>query len=77
MSAILVVEDENVLRDELSEVLTEQGHRVLSAADGEAALEQFKNNALQLVLSDLHLPKIDGMELLRRSCARSIRACRL
>jgi len=67
VSTILVVEDEAVLRDELSDVLTEQGNRVLTAADGEAGLEQIKNNALQLVISDLRLPKMDGMELLRRS----------
>lgn len=67
MSTILVVEDEVVMREELSEVLTESGHRVLAAQDGEAALEQLKSNAVQLVISDLRLPKIDGLEVLRRA----------
>ncbi len=67
MSTILVVEDESVLREELTEALTEQGHRVLAAGDGETALDMFKNNSVHLVVSDLRLPKLDGVELLRRS----------
>jgi DNA-binding NtrC family response regulator len=67
MSTILVVEDEEVLRDEIAGLLGEAGHRVLTARDGTEGLHIFSQNSINLVLSDLHMPKLNGIELLR-SC---------
>ena len=65
MSTILVVEDEEILRQELAEMLGEKGHRILSAGNGVSALKLFNENSVQLVLSDLNLPQMDGLALLR------------
>jgi two-component system response regulator AtoC len=70
MSAILVVDDEDGVREYLAEVLSSDGHRVAQAADGAAALELLKRERFDLLLSDLRMPKLDGLGLLR--AARSV-----
>lgn len=65
MSTILVVEDEEDLRLELVEMLQGKGHHVLAADNGVNALRLFNENSLQLVVSDLNLPQMDGLALLR------------
>jgi len=64
---ILVVEDDADLREALVDTLELAGHRVVSAPDGEAALTVLDREAVDLVLSDVQMPGIDGHELLRRS----------
>jgi DNA-binding NtrC family response regulator len=66
MSTILIAEDEELLRQELSETLIDKGYRVLSAADGAAALGILKANSVQLVITDLRMPRSDGLELVRK-----------
>lgn len=67
MSArILVVEDEDRIRQFLQRGLTFEGHRVDVAADGEEALEIARDNPPDLVLLDIMLPGIDGIEVCRR-----------
>ena len=66
MRSILVVDDETNLRHTLAYALRQEGYEVLTAEDGEAALESFKANAPELVILDLMLPKIDGLEVCRR-----------
>ena len=66
MSTILVVEDEEILREEIAALLSEKGHRVLTARDGVEGLAVLRQNSVQLVFSDLRLPKMDGVELLRQ-----------
>jgi CheY-like chemotaxis protein len=65
---ILVVEDEETLRDLISFVLEGKGYRVLTASDGEEGLRLFTEHMqdIALVLSDLGLPKISGEDLLKR-----------
>jgi DNA-binding NtrC family response regulator len=69
MGMILLVEDEADLRREIEEFLHDQGHNVLSAADGAAALTILQDQPVQLVLTDLRMPKMDGLELLRKGRA--------
>ena len=69
---ILVVEDEPVLREGLVDLLSGEGHSVEAVADGEAALERGSAPAIQLVVLDLMLPKLDGIEVCRR--LRELRA---
>lgn len=66
MKKILVVEDENILREVIVDYLVEEGHRVLEAEDGERALELFQSNAVDLVILDIMLPKVDGWAVCRR-----------
>src|SRR5262245_39544203 len=63
---ILVVDDEPNLRRVLSAQLERDGYDVHTAEDGEQALALLKEHHIDLVISDLRMPKIDGMELLRR-----------
>jgi two-component system, OmpR family, alkaline phosphatase synthesis response regulator PhoP len=62
---ILVVEDDRILRQALSFNLTREGYDVTTAADGEAALEAARNQRLDLVLLDVMLPGMSGVEVLR------------
>lgn len=63
---ILVVEDEPVLRDGLVDLLAGAGHLVEAVADGESALLRVDASTFDLVLLDLMLPGIDGIEVCRR-----------
>jgi len=73
---ILVVEDEPDLRSLLDRSLEEAGYRVLLAEDGIEALEKATTESLDLVLLDLMLPHIDGIEVCRR-LKRDARTARL
>ncbi|GEM_PF-3104180 len=63
---ILLVEDEQSVRDLIGTSLSEEGYRVLIAEDGEVALKLFQENAgkIDLVISDVVMPKIGGQKLL-------------
>lgn len=63
---ILVVDDEKPIRSLLRLYLTEAGYTVVEAADGLAALEQVRQGGVDLVLLDLMLPEIDGLDVCRR-----------
>ncbi len=64
-TSILVVDDEENLRNLLTKILSDGGHAVQAAADGEEALAKYKASRFDLVLLDLKLPKLDGMSVLR------------
>ena len=63
---ILIVEDEQALAQALALGLSRYGYSVDVAGDGEAALEMAEVNAYDLLLLDLNLPKMDGLEVCRR-----------
>jgi DNA-binding NtrC family response regulator len=63
---ILVAEDEANLRLVLQKELERAGHEVKVAADGEAALKLLEELNVDVLLTDINMPRIDGMELLRR-----------
>jgi DNA-binding NtrC family response regulator len=62
---ILVVDDEVDLVDILKEFLSLDGFEVLTAHDGVQALDLIVNGDIQLVISDIRMPKMDGLELLK------------
>jgi DNA-binding response OmpR family regulator len=63
---ILVVEDEASLRDGIVDLLTGDGHDVMAVGDGMAGVEAGLRDPFDLVLLDLMLPRLDGMEVCRR-----------
>ncbi len=62
---ILVVDDEPTLRETLAEALDADGFRVITAADGREALAQFREHHPELVVLDLMLPELSGVEVCR------------
>jgi two-component system, OmpR family, response regulator ResD len=63
---VLVVDDEAIVRDVLTRYLEREGFQVEAAADGEAALELAARSWPDIVVLDLMLPKVDGLEVFRR-----------
>jgi len=68
---VLVVDDEPMVREVLARYLEKEGFAVDVADDGDAALAAFEAAAPDLVLLDLMLPKVDGLEVLRRMRSRA------
>ena len=63
--SILVVDDEEIMRDVITTLLEEEGYRVISSATGEEGVEKVKEEAPDLVLLDLMLPSMGGLEALK------------
>ena len=63
---VLVVDDELSIRNVLERVLRQEGYSVLTASDGDAVWKLLKDAAPDMILLDLMLPGMDGMELCRR-----------
>jgi len=63
---ILVVDDEKIKRITLADDLATQGHAVVAVGDGAEALRELDRQRFDVVVTDLKMPKIDGLELLRR-----------
>lgn len=66
-SQLLLVDDDQRLRTAAGKVLGREGYQVELAASGEAALHALRGTAFDLLISDLRLPDLDGIELLRRA----------
>jgi two-component system, NtrC family, nitrogen regulation response regulator NtrX len=66
MADILVVEDEKLLNEAYVLVLSNQGHKVGTAFNGEEALKKTTGKNYDLILLDLRMPKMDGVEFLKR-----------
>jgi two-component system, chemotaxis family, chemotaxis protein CheY len=65
MKTILTVDDSASIRQMLAYVLSNSGYRVIEAADGEEGLALAHANAVDLVLTDHNMPKMDGVTLTR------------
>ncbi|MBI4038934.1 response regulator [Candidatus Daviesbacteria bacterium] len=63
---ILIVEDDQFLREFYQELLQDEGYFVDVASEGEAGLSKIQQNEYNLVLLDIMLPKIDGLQILRQ-----------
>ncbi len=63
---VLVADDEKIKRITLADDLTAAGHEVVAAADGAEALERLAAEAFDVVVTDLKMPNLDGIELLKR-----------
>lgn len=67
MADILIIDDEKAIRKTLSEILSFEGYKVEEAADGEEGLKKFRDKAYDLVLCDIKMPKLDGIEFLQKA----------
>ena len=70
-ATILLVDDEDAVQKLLTYPLERDGYRVVPARDGEEALEQFARERVDLVVLDIMLPKLDGLEVCKRLRATS------
>lgn len=62
---VLVIDDDDDIRRLIADIVTSAGHQVADAASGTAAIEVFKKDAFDLVLTDLEMPEISGRDLAR------------
>lgn len=67
MSNILIIDDEKAIRKTLSEILSYEGYKIEEAGDGEEALKKLKEKEFDVVLCDIKMPKVDGIEFLEKS----------
>jgi len=65
MALILVVDDSNTMRQMLSFTLTDAGHEVVEARDAAEAMEQLQLSEFDLVISDINMPGMNGIDLVR------------
>lgn len=65
MARLLVVDDEEVVRDLLTSVLQGEGHEVQTAEDGAKGLASFRSAPFDVVITDILMPAMDGLELIR------------
>ena len=73
MSRILVVDDDRATRHLIRGILINAGHRVAVAKDGVEALTRLKTNKIDLVLCDVWMPRMNGLDLLEKIRARKVR----
>jgi len=66
MKTVLIVDDEKNIRETLKDVLEDEGYKILMAEDGKQAIEILKRYQVDVLLLDLWLPKVGGMEVLDR-----------
>ncbi|HRE38254.1 MAG TPA: sigma-54 dependent transcriptional regulator [Chitinophagaceae bacterium] len=67
MADILIIDDEKAIRKTLTEILSFEGYKIEEAADGEEGLKKFKEKNFDLVLCDIKMPKLDGIEFLQKA----------
>ena len=68
--AILITDDDRAWRETLEGVFAPRGYRTLLASDGGEALEIVEREEVHVLLADLHMPRIDGLELVERLVVR-------
>ncbi len=67
MTSILIIDDEKAIRKTLSEILSFEGYKIDEAGDGEEGLKRFSEKSYDLVLCDIKMPKLDGIEFLEKA----------
>lgn len=67
MPSILIIDDEKAIRKTLSEILSFEGYKIEEASDGEEGLKRFSEKTFDLVLCDIKMPKVDGIEFLEKA----------
>jgi DNA-binding NtrC family response regulator len=63
---ILIADDETIIRDSIAEYLHSEGYDTQTASDGESALEIIKNGNIDILISDVRMPGMNGIELIKK-----------
>jgi DNA-binding NtrC family response regulator len=64
--SLLIVDDDEIMRETLSDVLRKRGYDIISVGSGNGALSMIKKNLIDLILLDMKLPDVDGLEVLKK-----------
>src|SRR3954471_17802448 len=72
MAKILVIDDEKAIRRSIKEILEFEKHKVEEAEEGQMALNMALKNEYDIILSDIKMPKLDGIELLQKLIENNI-----
>ena len=67
MASILIIDDEKAIRRTLAEILSYEGYKIEEASDGEDGLKKFSSTTFDVVLCDVKMPKMDGLEFLEKA----------
>ena len=67
MASILIIDDEKAIRKTLSEILSYEGYKIDEAADGEEGIKKFSSATYDVVLCDIKMPRMDGLEFLEKA----------
>ena len=67
MASILIIDDEKAIRKTLSEILSYEGYKIDEAADGEEGIKKFSTTTYDVVLCDIKMPRMDGLEFLEKA----------
>lgn len=67
MADLLIIDDEKAIRKTLTEILSFEGYKIDEASDGEEGLKKFRDKNYDLVLCDIKMPKLDGIEFLQKA----------
>ncbi len=65
MASVLIIDDEKPVRNLLKEALESIGHQIVEAANGKDALQTIQSNPPSLVIVDIFMPEIDGIEIIK------------
>lgn len=65
MATILFIDDDIDVREAISEALREFGHQVLEADHGKQALRKYEGHSIDLILTDIYMPEMDGLEVVK------------
>jgi DNA-binding NtrC family response regulator len=71
MATLLIIDDERAIRKTLTEILTFEGYKIEEASDGEEGLKKFSEKTYDVVLCDIKMPKIDGLEFLQKAVEKN------
>ena len=74
MSTILTVDDSPSMRQMVAFTLSQRGHQIIEACDGREALTKLSEQVVNMIITDLNMPNINGIELIRQ--ARTLPQCR-
>jgi two-component system chemotaxis response regulator CheY len=64
---VMIVDDSSVVRQQVTSVLAEAGFGVVEASDGQEGLERLKSEEIALVLCDINMPRMNGLDMLERA----------
>lgn len=67
MAKILLIDDSESIRVFLRQILSGAGHQVLTASDGRHGLEILRSNPVDLIVTDIYMPELDGLAVMRRA----------